>query len=68
MRQVLLHSLPHFLGAYTSSRETKAPSAPTRVITFGSGCEEFFGHADNFVRPSPNERVPGALDDNQISQ
>jgi hypothetical protein len=30
----------------------------TRVITFGLGGEEFFGQADKFVRPDPNERVP----------
>jgi hypothetical protein len=29
MRQVVLNSLPHLLGAYTSSRKTETPSAPT---------------------------------------
>ena len=31
MRQVMFHSLPHLLDAYTSSRKSKIPSAPTRV-------------------------------------
>lgn len=65
MRQVMRHRLPH-LRAHTRVRANQKRYRTTRVITFGSGCAEFVGHADKLVRPRPNERVPGTLDDDQL--